>query len=140
MEPEKKMDPGKAALIERDVPNFQKFRSSGFETIAENKAELFNYFFEKNHFLGLIDDGDMLFLTYKLSQMSDRLAAALGGTFLSIGLIDKFVLDKFYPNLRFKSFRFPINLFKFIGLPIVSTMLVRDYLCEDIDDAFHEIA
>jgi len=126
-------------LVKQD-PNFDSFRTGHYNEIAENPSTLFNFFYNNNDIFGFISPEDEKTLDEYSLKYVNRTFYATFGSMAAVAFIDKVVMRYAFPNFRIKSFRAPIFLMKYIGIPFLSFGLCKEYFCQDIDDAFRETA
>jgi hypothetical protein len=91
-----------------------------FKEIAGNKSTMFNYFYNNNDVFKFISEQDFAIYSYPLPisslslfELMDKQANIYIGCFLTVFLVDRILLNRFLPGLRFKEWRLTANLIKF---------------------------
>ena len=128
----------KSERVPKKDPQFESFKNNYFDEVGQNKGTLFNFFLENNHVLRFIspEDEDKLVNAYQLYL--NRTFNWTAGSFLGVLLTDQVVFRYAFPNFRISSFRGPLFLMKYIGVPFLAFGFAREFMCKDINQVYQE--
>lgn len=127
---------GKEINTEND---FQKFKVDLYSVIGLNSQTLFNFFFENNNYFHMISQEDQNSLIEKNFLYLNRTCNYTIGAFFGVLIVDKIVMKKFLPNFRIPGFRLPINIFKYLGIPLLAYKFSELYLMREVNNSFEEL-
>ncbi|CAD8163139.1 unnamed protein product [Paramecium octaurelia] len=122
---------------QRKLTNFEEFRQDYFDVIADDRAKLFNFFFEYNRQFGFINQDDYLQCTAAYLNYRARTSLALFGSPLVVFIANKTVFRNFQ---RIPVFRPAVFSFKYLGIPLLSFYITGKYFCQDTEKLFYEMA
>lgn len=119
--------------------DFQKFKVDLYSVISLNSQTLFNFFFENNNYFHMISQEDEKVLIEKNLFYLNRSCNYTLGSFLGVIFVDKIVMKKFFPNFRIPAFRLPVNIFKYLGIPLLAYKFSEVYRMKEVNNTFEEL-
>ena len=117
---------------------FEQYKSELYQTFGQTPMTLFKFFFENNEIFNQIKDEDMNELRRMHMIYIIRGNSYLYGSFLSVFLIDQVFFRLVFPKFRINRFRFPLNIAKYIGIPLIAWRYCDLCQLTDVEKAFEE--
>ncbi len=127
-------------MNEKDLKHhqFEQYKSDLYQTFGQTPMTLFKFFYENNEIFQQINDEDMNELHRMHLNYIIRGNSYVFGSFLSVLLIDQVFFRLALPKFRINRLRLPLNIAKYIGIPLLAWKFFDVYRGKDIEKTFEE--
>lgn len=120
-------------------PAYDRGKNDLFSVIGQSPRTLFIFFYENNKRFKMISEEDQLKCFEANLLYLNKTFNWTFGSFLSVLITDQIIMRKFYPQIRIPFFRLPLNIMKYVGIPILSFGICNYFFLTEVDNTFENM-